>query len=555
MIAGLFSSLLEMTSLAAMMPFIAVLLNPTGLYQLPVAGAWLESFNLTNQELIAWTTCAFCLVILLSGVFRTWVLYACNRFCFGLGRDMTDDIYAKTLHQSYATHVERNSAEVLNVLNTSANEVIFYVVLPCLTITISALSVFAIGLSLAVILPSYALLAFLSLAGVYLLIVRFLKEKLNRNSNFINSAQIRYQKQIQESLGAIREIIIDHNQRMFVEMFRANNRAMRAAQSQNQFMSQSPRYFLETLGIVIVAVIAYLMTIRNANAADVTLTLSTLAVMALGLQRLLPLAQTCYQSWAMLNGAAAALERTLQLLDQRYREAQQPACHEFRFTKSIDLMHVQFKYPGKADNVLDSISLHLPAGASIGIVGASGSGKSTLMDLLLGLREPTAGEIRIDGVALADLGARSWLRCVAHVPQAAYLLDASVRTNIAFTYDEALIDDQKIRTICQTLAMDSFIEDLSEGYHTVIGERGIQLSGGQRQRLAIARALYKSAPVLILDEATSALDESSEEHILCAIQAMNPRPTLICVTHRLKTLQHFDQVYQITDGGVSELAA
>jgi ATP-binding cassette, subfamily B, bacterial PglK len=551
---GLVSSVFEMLSLAAMIPFIGVLLNPAGLYGLPVVGVWLQSLELSNLKMTGLITTSFCVVILASGAIRVGVLYACNRFCFGLGRDMTDEIYAKTLQQSYATHMERNSAEVINVLTTSANEVIFYVVLPCLTITISALSIAAIGASLAWLVPGYALVALLAVAVVYVLIVRFLKGKLHMNSLRITSGQVQYQKQIQESLGAIREIIIDQNQPMFLRIFKSNNRAVRAAQAQNQFMSQSPRYLLETMGVVIIAAIAYAMTIQNSSSSDVTFALSTLAVIALGLQRLLPLAQTSYQSWAMLNGSKTALEKTLQLMDQPEPMPHTDGHSGFSFERFVDLRDVDFSYPGKPQQILNAVSLRIPAGAWIGIVGTTGSGKSTLLDILLGLRSPTSGEVLVDDVPIAELGAGSWRSCVAHVPQTTYLMDASVRANIAFTYDEQLIDDTKIHAICKLLDIESFIMKLSEGYLTNIGERGVQLSGGQRQRLAIARALYKSARILILDEATSALDESTERQTLLAIQSIKPRLTVVCVTHRLQTLQLFDQIYQITDGRIYEIA-
>jgi ATP-binding cassette subfamily B protein len=222
------------------------------------------------------------------------------------------------------------------------------------------------------------------------------------------------------------------------------------------------------------------------------------------------------------------------------------------FRREIRFRGVDFHYPAAARPALRGIDLVIPKGSKVGLVGRSGSGKSTAMDLLMGLLEPTSGRVEIDGRALVASNAADWQREIAHVPQDLFLADASIRENIAFGADPAEIDDVRVRAAAEAADIAVFIEGLTNGYGTIVGERGTRLSGGQRQRLGIARALYKQASVIFFDEATSALDGETEAAVMAAIERLDPTLTIVLVAHRISTLEFCDQIIRLEEGRLVE---
>jgi ABC-type multidrug transport system fused ATPase/permease subunit len=214
------------------------------------------------------------------------------------------------------------------------------------------------------------------------------------------------------------------------------------------------------------------------------------------------------------------------------------------FRDCIRLERLSYRYPGGDDDVLREIDLTIPHGAAVGLIGESGAGKSTLVDVLLGLLPPTAGRVTVDGFDIQH-NLRGWQDIVGYVPQAVYLLDDSIRRNVAFGVAEQVIDDGLVSRALAAAQLDEFVGSLPDGVETVVGERGVRLSGGQRQRIAIARALYLDPQVLVLDEATSALDTDTEREVMAAVDALHGTKTLIIVAHRLSTLAHCDVIHRV----------
>lgn len=219
-------------------------------------------------------------------------------------------------------------------------------------------------------------------------------------------------------------------------------------------------------------------------------------------------------------------------------------------TQAIALQDITFHYPGKQTPALDSLTIEIPANRVIGLVGASGSGKSTAIDILLGLIEPSAGQLLIDGQPLDAERRRAWQNTLGFVPQAIFLADASICENIAFGIPPDEIDEERVRHAAHMAHLDELLEQLPDGLNTRVGERGVQLSGGQRQRIGIARALYDDAEVLVFDEATSALDGITERMIMEAIHDFAGRKTIIMIAHRLATVRKCDCIYLMAHGKV-----
>jgi ATP-binding cassette subfamily B protein len=300
--------------------------------------------------------------------------------------------------------------------------------------------------------------------------------------------------------------------------------------------------------MMLIAALAYGL---SRQAGGIATALPVLGALALGAQRLLPALQQSYSAWAGIAGNHALLVDTIALLDQPLSaEMLQPSPAPLLFKDSIRFKNVHFRYTDQSPWVLDGLSLMIPKGARVGLVGSTGSGKSTAIDLLMGLLMPTKGELLVDGQPIVGNRLRAWQRSIAHVPQSIYLADTTLAENIAFGVLPEVIDLDRVQQAARQAQIASFIERSPEGYQAYVGERGIRLSGGQRQRIGIARALYKQARVLVFDEATSALDNITEQSVMDSIDGLNRELTIVIVAHRLSTLRRCDIIVELQGGRV-----
>lgn len=354
-------------------------------------------------------------------------------------------------------------------------------------------------------------------------------------------------KAVQESIGGIRDVLIDHSQQAHLDHFAGISRSYSHAEIRAAFVSSTPRFAVEGIGLVLIALLALMISSRSGSLAAA---LPVLGAIALSAQRLLPLLQQVYYGWAqartgtpVATDLAALLELTIPVSGS---VGSTPP-----FRDAIRLDKVAFRYAGRKDWALQDIDLTIERGARMALVGPSGSGKSTLADLVMALLDPTTGAISVDGRRL-DMESRSgWQAQIAHVPQSIFLADASIEQNIAFGRPEANVDRERICWAAALAEAADFIATLPNGYSTLLGERGVRLSGGQRQRIGIARALYKQAQVLILDEATSALDRETEASILKSIDAMGNEITVILIAHSSATVGHCDTVVRLDRGTIA----
>ena len=305
---------------------------------------------------------------------------------------------------------------------------------------------------------------------------------------------------------------------------------------------------MEALGISLIAILAYTLSLGDKGLNS---TLPTLGVIALSAQRLLPALQQVFSSWANISGNKSQLADTIDLLDQPVQVEQLNRSPEPLIIQSeICFKDVRFRYNKDSPWILDGFNLTIPRGATVGFVGSTGSGKSTTLDLLMGLLMPTRGELLVDGQLISGDRIRAWQKSIAHVPQSIYLADTDLAQNIAFGMPLGSIDMVRVRQAASEAQIAAFIESQSKGYKAIVGEQGIRLSGGQRQRIGIARALYKKASVLVLDEATSALDNTTEQMVMDTINELNNDLTILIIAHRLTTVRRCDFIVEMEQGRV-----
>ncbi|MDP1997517.1 MAG: ABC transporter ATP-binding protein [Gallionella sp.] len=544
------ASFAEIFSIGAVLPFLAVLTAPGRVFEHPAAQSFIQTLGLTSAEqLLLPLTIVFGLAALMAGAMRLLLLWASTRLSFATGADLSIGIYRRTLYQPYAVHVARNSSEVINGISGKANGVIYNIIAPALTLISASVMLIAILLALLSVDPVIALAAFGGFGLIYAFIIRLTRNRLMIDSQRIARESTQVIKSLQEGLGGIRDVLIDGSQAAYCQIYRNADHPLRRAQGNNLFISASPRYAMEALGMLLIAALAYTLARQSDGIAKA---IPVLGALALGAQRMLPVLQQAYGAWSSIQGGQASLQDTLELLDQPLPDyADQPAAKPLPFKHQISLKQLSFRYSPQTPWVLKNLDLTIAKGSRVGFIGTTGSGKSTLLDIVMGLLQPTEGALEIDGQSITMGNHRSWQAHIAHVPQAIFLADSTIEENIAFGVPKDQIDHERVRQAAQQAQIADIIETWPKQYQTFVGERGIRLSGGQRQRIGIARALYKQADVIIFDEATSALDNETEQAVMQAIEGLSEDLTILIIAHRLTTLKKCTRIVELGDGGIN----
>jgi ATP-binding cassette, subfamily B, bacterial PglK len=541
------SAVAEMISLAALVPFLAVLSDPVEAMQRPFIGQVIQFLGLDMADnLRSRLTGIFVLAVIGAAVVRFSVVVASTRLNYIMGYELGTEVYRRTLYQPYEFHIARNSSATVGAIDKMDNVV--FVISSVLIICSSLLMAGFITLTLIMIDPLIAGMALLGFGAIYVAMSVFTKRRLARNSAVVNRAYGDRVQAVQEGLGGIRDVLLDHTQEVYAQRFHDTERTMRMAQASTGIIGgPSSRIMVEALGIILIALLGYTMTESRGSLAA---TIPTLGALALGAQRLMPLLQQAYQGLVYISGNRDVLSDVTDFLERPIPQATQEVHAPLSFNEAIRFDRVSFRYQPNAHLVLRDFQLTIPKGARVGFIGATGSGKTTAMDLLLGLLRPTSGSIYVDDVALDETTRLGWQHNVAYVPQMIFLADASIAENIAFGVHRDEIDMARVREAAQQAQIAEFIESSASGYATMAGERGVRLSGGQRQRIAIARALYKKATVLVFDEATSALDAETEEAVMQSIERLGRDLTIVMIAHRLGTLRGCDVIYRIAKGHI-----
>ena len=525
----------EMMTIGAVFPFIKIITEPSEILSEYFSNGFFVSFGITTkQDLIIFASITFAILAIMAGFMRTLLTYVNLRLSMSVSSDIYLIVYKKTLSQPYMYYVSHNTNEILSLISNKVTN-ISGVFSNCIIIFTSSLIFFSIISALFLIdklSTTYAIIFFLF---SYFFIMRLSRVKLSRNSKVIATQQNLVVKAIQEGLGGIRDIIIDKTQKYFIDIYRSAVSLVLKASSQNTFIAQSPRYILETATLVFVSIIIIIFS--NQKTSSINDILPVLGSLALGAQRILPLLNQVYQSYSANRGLAHSLVDVIEILEKKNYRPDVTPDKNFSFNKSIVLKNLRFSYKNNNINVFESLNFEILKGSKVGITGPSGSGKSTLLDLIMGLLEPTGGEIIVDNFLIKN-NVNQWQKKIAHVPQFIYLADTTISENIAFGIPKNKIDFDKVKEAAKFAQIHDFIESRESGYNEIVGERGVKLSGGQRQRLGIARALYKNAELLILDEATSALDYETEDSLMKVVDGLDKNITILIVSHRISSIKN-----------------
>ena len=549
LILMIIASLFEIISVGAVIPFISILSSPEMVFNHKLAQPIIQVFGFTEPEqLIIPLTVAFIVSALAAGAIRLLLLYGMTRLSFATGADISVNIYRRTLYQNYSTHLTTNSSEVINGIIIKSTTVISGILMPMLVLISSCFLLIGIMSALFYINARVALIASLGFGFLYWSVVYFTRNQINENSQRIADQSTQMIKSLQEGLGGIRDVIIDGSQEFYTQLYRNADFPLRRASGNNSFIANSPKFVMEAVGMVLIAILAFIMI---QNEGGVQTALPVLGALALGAQRMLPALQQLYSNYSTIKGSRSSFKDVLKLLEQPLPEhAINEQESPLAFNNEINLKLLGFKYQNELPWIIKNVTLSLKKGARIGFVGPTGSGKSTLLDIIMGLLPQTEGELMVDDQIINNDNRRAWQKNIAHVPQSIYLSDSTLEENIAFGIPKALINHQQVKKAAKESQITEFVKTLKDGYKSIIGERGVKLSGGQRQRIGIARALYKNANILIFDEATSALDSHTEHAVMSAIEGLGRDITILIIAHRLSTLKGCDQIVSMSNKNI-----
>ena len=357
---------------------------------------------------------------------------------------------------------------------------------------------------------------------------------------------------MQQSFGGIKEIKIANREKFFGDEFDTINYALAKNQKDNALLNSIPKPVMEAACIGSLMIIV----IIKACIGDISVAFATtLGVFAMGAMRLLPSVNkissyisTLMYSRAFVESVYTERQRMIALSK---RKSEENTVDSITFDKEISVENLSFTYEEGVDNVINDASFKIEKNTSVAFIGPSGAGKTTMVDIMLGVLKPQKGSVKVDGSNIADC-MDAWHKKVGYIPQNIYLMDESLRRNIAFGVPENEIDDEKVWRVIKEAQLENVVKEMDDGLDTVIGEMGVRLSGGQRQRIGIARALYKEPEILVLDEATSALDTGTERAVMEAIDSLHGKMTLIIIAHRLTTIKNCDIVYEVKEGKVTK---
>lgn len=549
---------LEMITFASLVPFIALISNPEKLTNISVLNNMINLEFDSYLKAVYFVGFVFSLFVISSGTVRTYSLRFILNISRIIGEELSQLAYKDSLYLPYQKFVMRQSADLVTTISTFQDYVVNSIT-ALLNIFSSSIILGAITISLLIINWKIISVSFFIISFSYLVIALFFKNKMKRVSiNSANSSreQVRV---IQHSFGSIKNIIIDDLYDFYLGLFKKANTSYRTSFMKTIFYTTAPRYVIESLCIVIICIICMrLLSVLNNGYEVITI----LGVIALAAQKILPSMQQIYGSWTTINSSLEGIVRFQSILKNKYKHKKVYGISRQKLTElneiqKIELIDISLKYKGDNKDTLEKVNLTINKASRIGIIGETGSGKSTLINILMSLIIPTSGKLLINGFNIYDDKnydlLYKWRNKISHVPQDIYLIDGSIKENIALGIPEFKVNKKRLFKTIKEAQLLKYIESKIHGVNTIVGERGIQLSGGQKQRIGLARALYKKSEILFLDEATSAVDRKTETKILENIYNLKKYFAIFIISHKPETLANCDLLYKIENGRLLQI--
>ena len=552
MVMIIIMALLDMIGVASILPFMAVVTNPSIIETNLILNIMYQYSSLfgveNNQQFIFALGVLVFILLVVSLSFKTLTTYLQVRFISMSEYTIGKRLMKGYLYQPYSWFLSRHSADLGKIILSEVGQVIGNGIRPIIELIAKGLTTIALIALLVIVDPRLTLIIGLSMSLVYLFIFYFVRNYLKRTGEErLNNNQLRF-KSVSEAFGAAKEVKIGGLEKTFIENFSSSAQIVAKSLASSQIIGQLPRFILEAIafgGILLIILYSISETGSFSSAIPV------ISLFVFAGYRLLPAIQSIYASFTQLVFVGSSVDKLYDDLKnfKTFNKKQDQGI--LPFNKIISLKNICYNYPNSSRTTLKDLNLSIPAKSIIGLIGATGCGKSTTIDIILGLLTPQKGTLEVDGKVITEQNSRSWQRSIGYVPQHIYLSDDTVAANIAFGVEPKNINQDMIEKVSKIANLHELvINELPQKYNTEIGARGVRLSGGQRQRIGIARALYHNPKALVLDEATSALDNQTEKAVMDAVNNLGKNITIILIAHRLNTVKNCDIIYKLDNGQI-----
>ena len=558
----LFGGIFETFSISMMIPVMAGIINQDKLQSAiednKVLRIIAESLNLgTGSELAAKLTVCLIVLFLVKNAYQIFLIYRQNTFITRARNDMISRVMREFLNRPYEDYLGADIPTVFRITDSDIPRT-FTLMLSLLSLSTELVVSMGLGMVLIITDPILTVICVFVFVALTLFNTKILKPKLNKTGKENQETQSRIAKWRLQAIYGLKDVKVLNRQDFFIRNYYESGKVGADLARDYSVLNNMPRTLIETVFVAVVLLYVLFFKLNSngvQNAGDVDKLIIALGLVA---TRLMPavnrintyLAEIAYNQYS-LDFVYNNLTDSMKMDKAMRAERAAIAGPELHLEKEIEIKDITFAYPDAETNIFTGANMVVPKGKSVGIIGPSGAGKSTVVDIILGLLHVQSGEILCDGSNIFS-NYDSWLAQIGYIPQTIYMVDESIRENIAFGIDADKIDEDRIWEVMEEAQLADFVKSLPEGLDTKIGDRGVRLSGGQRQRIGIARALYHNPEILVFDEATSALDNETEAAVMEAVNSFHGKKTMIIIAHRLNTIENCDIIYEVKDEKITQ---
>lgn len=543
------ASIFELLGVTLILPFIMAIMNPKELMENKYVALFLNQVNITEEKtfiLILGLLIVF--IYLVKNIVLLYSRYQQSKYCSDISQQLSVTMLKSYISKDFEFFLNTNSSEIMRGVEGDVND--FVQTIKVLFAFIAEMITVSMIVAFVLLTDFYTAVSVSLISAILILIlVLFSKSIMTRVGVNVRKSSTKKSKIAYQLTSGIKDIYVTQRKELFINQYDTASRELKKNVLLSEMMNQVPERVIE---FTIVGGIILIVTIRIISGYDAEKYIPQLAMLAVACFRLLPSLNKITNTFNQVLFYHPGTQNVCNNIEEARRiiannKAPLEDKKTLEFENELEIKCVDWKYAKAEKEVIEGLDLKINKGESIALIGKSGAGKTTLADMILGLLPPKKGTIEMDGTNIYTIP-KTWAKQIGYVPQSVFLLDDTVRNNIAFGQDEDIIEDSKVWEALKDAQLDGFIKTLPDGLDTIVGERGVKFSGGQRQRIAIARVMYDNPEILVLDEATSALDDETEKAVMEAVESLQGRKTMIIIAHRLSTIKKCDKIYEIVDG-------